>query len=174
LERILAGDEAAMAPLIEAGWPRFGGRARRSVDRDELRQEAISTLLEVARGAGETPEADFVAQAIVRMRRRLATVVRAEGTRRQRSRPLVESDAARAAYQMETRFAQQVESPDLARALRRLPPRQRAIIARIYWEGRSAAEIAAGDGVQTDTIRQLRRQAERTLRRALAGRSRPG
>ena len=185
LERILAGDGPAMDGLIDAAWPRLG-RARLRLDAAELRQEAVAELLAAAREhaatfhpadltASGSPPADdeFARAAIARLKRRLAAVVRAERTRSSRLRPLEPADEERAAYEPRSRVADQVDSPTLGRALARLSPRERAVIARTYWREMTAAEIAEREGLDPETIRQIRRRAEAALREAL-GDKRPG
>jgi RNA polymerase sigma factor (sigma-70 family) len=185
LERVLAGDATAMEGLIDAAWPRLG-RGWLRVDAAELRQEAVAELLAAAREhalmsdprdpavPGASPADDhFARAAIARLKRRLAAVVRAERTRSSRLRPLGPADEERAVYEPSSRVAEQVESPTLGRALARLSPRERAVIARTYWREMTAAEIAEGEGLDPETVRQIRRRAETVLREALGGK-RPG
>jgi RNA polymerase sigma factor (sigma-70 family) len=166
LERVLAGDETAMQGLVTAAWPRLG-RGGQRVDHAELRQEALTELVAVAREQHAGPSGDFAELAVARLKRRMAAVVRAERNRAFRIRPLDPDRDDRAAAEGDTRLSAQVESPTLARALRRLPPRERAVIARVYWQELTAAEIAEREGVDPPAVRKLRRQAEAALRRAL-------
>jgi len=172
LERVLAGDEEAIQPLVAAAWPRLGRRSWASLEHEEMRVEAVGALVEAAHEyqAAPAPGGDFAEFAVARVQRRLAAVLRAERKRRTRLRPLFPSDDERATTELRTRFDQQVESPRLAGALRRLPPRQRAVIARIYWQGLTSAEAAAAEGVGSERVRRLRRAAEAALRRALGAR----
>lgn len=168
LERVLAGDGAAIDELVAAAWPRLG-RGRFRYDSADLRQEAIAELLAVAHEQREQPD-DFARVALARVKRRLAQVVRAERTRSARIRPLAPGDDERVGYEPATRLSEQVESPALGRALRRLSPRERAVIARVYWREMSAAEIARREGVGPLAVAKLRRQAEAALRQALGRR----
>jgi len=172
LERVLAGDEAAMQGLVTAAWPRLG-RGGPGVDHAELRQEAMAELVAVAHEERERPTGDFGELAVARLKRRLAAVVRAERKRAARVRALGPEDDDRGAVEMDTRLTAQVESPALAGALRRLSPRERAVIVRLYWQEMTAVEIAARDGVDPAAVRRLRGRAEAALRQALgAGRKR--
>lgn len=187
VDRVLAGDVAAMERLVQAAWPRLGG-LHRLVEPAELRQEALAELVALARGQLRRPAAgagggaqhdaaaddrEFAELAIVHLRRRMAQVARAAQRRSGRLRSLGPADEERAASELETGLDAQVGSPDLAGALRRLAPRERAVIARVYWQEMTAAEIAARDGVDPAAIRKLRRRAEAELRRMLGPR-RPG
>jgi RNA polymerase sigma factor (sigma-70 family) len=167
LERVLAGDEAAIEPLVVAAWPRLGRRSWQSLAYEEVRVEALEELVEAAHAYRAEPTGDFAEFAVARMQRRLSRLIRAERRRRTRLFPLLPSDDGRAATGMRTRFDDEVESPALANALRRLSPRQRALIARMYWQGLTAGDIAAQDGTGAEAVRRRRRRAEAALRRAL-------
>lgn len=167
LERVLAGDEAAIQPLVAAAWPRLGRRSWHSLAHEEVRVEAIEELVEAAHAYRAAPTGDFAEFAVARMQRRISRLIRAERKRRTRLFPLLPSDDDRAATGMRTRFDDEVESPALANALRRLSPRQRALIVRIYWQGLTAGEVAALDGTGASAVRRRRRAAEAALRRAL-------
>lgn len=52
-----------------------------------------------------------------------------------------------------------------------LTPKQRAVVVARYWYGYSFAEVAGAFGVSVDGVKELRRRAMQTMRRASA---RPG
>src|SRR5437870_4632742 len=116
-ERVLSGDMALITELVEAGWPRFGrGLIGRGVERAELVQEATRAVYEAAR-AFDPREGDFRDVAVDVVRRRLRSVLRRERRRRERLVTLTALDAETiGAPEERDRFADQVESPDLARA----------------------------------------------------------
>lgn len=171
LERVLAGDEAAMQGLLSAAWPRLG-RGGPWVDHAELRQEGLAELVALAHEQRARPSGDFAELAVARLKRRLAAVLRAERRRAVRLRALGPDDDDRRAVELETRLDAQVESAGLAGALRRLSPRERAVIVRIYWQEMGATEIAEREGLHPAAVRRLRGRAEAALRRALGTRGR--
>jgi RNA polymerase sigma factor (sigma-70 family) len=60
-----------------------------------------------------------------------------------------------------------LQAPRLRRALRKLSPRQRAVIVGIYWRQRTARQIAHELGVTRQAANDSRRRAEDILRREL-------
>jgi RNA polymerase sigma-70 factor (sigma-E family) len=61
------------------------------------------------------------------------------------------------------------EHQQVFRALRTLPPRQRAVLVLRYWEQLTEAEIAATLGISTGTVKSSASRAMRTLKRSLEG-----
>jgi RNA polymerase sigma factor (sigma-70 family) len=166
LERVLAGDLPVIRELIAESWPRAGfAFGRVAADREELEQVAAQHLFEAARSytAAAGP---FRPYAVERLRRQLVRFVSRERRRRARFAPL--ETQAEPSAEMRTRVNGEVEDPRLFRALRRLSPRLRALIARIYWDGATNGELAAEEGADPRAIRAARRRAERALRRYLA------
>jgi RNA polymerase sigma factor (sigma-70 family) len=169
-ERILAGDMVLIAELVEAGWPRFGrGPIGRGAEHAELVQEATRAVYEAAR-AFDPREGDFRDVAVDVIRRRVRSLLRR--ARRERGRLVAlnwrDADEIPGTEDRDP-FADQVESPELARALRRLSPRLRALLVRVYWQGRTTTEVAAEQGVSPEALRRARRRAEAMLRRELRG-----
>jgi RNA polymerase sigma factor (sigma-70 family) len=170
--RLLAGDAHLLAELVAASAvglrPSETGHSG-AIDRAELEQEAARALLELA-SSFDPRDGDFRTYAIDHAHRRLARLLRAERRRRSRIFPLDGRDEARLAADPTTRFDAEVENPRLRRALRRLSPRLRALIARIYWDGRTTREIADEQGGSAEATRRMLNRAQARLRALMAPR----
>lgn len=96
---------------------------------------------------------------------RIATNLARDHRRRPESRVMVDSDASLAA--MEARSREDDGQPeshiDLTRAMRKLKPRERALLSLAYVQGWSHAEIAATLGLRTASLKALLWRARRRL-----------
>ena len=169
LERVLAGDADVFAELIADAWPRFGTGllASGALDRGDLEQEAAAVLVETARSF-DPAEGDFRELAVGRVRRHLRSILRAERRRRSHLVRLAGQDVATA--RGADPLAGEVEHPRLVRLLKRMSPRVRAVIARVYWQDASTTDIARAEGRPVESVRQARLRALVLLRQELRSR----
>lgn len=163
-EKVLAGDERVIGELVARAWPRFGMGAG-GLTGEEMRQEACAELVEAARAHDGARDGDFAALAVARARRRMARVLRAERRRRSRLTPLAPDGGpdGRATVPGE-RFGSGWANPRLDRALARLSPRLRAIVALSFGEDASDADIGRRLRASAGAIGRARRRAEAALR----------
>jgi RNA polymerase sigma factor (sigma-70 family) len=168
-ERILAGDRAVIDRLVESSWPALRWAVPGALtDPAELRQAARAELVEIARAYEPARDGDFAAHAGRRLRRLVDRVLRRERRRRDRQIPL---------DQLPEELHPRVPAPPgtpprnrrVRRALRRLPPRLRAVIVRLYYRELTAREIAAQDGTHPDELERAHRRALARMRRDLRG-----
>jgi len=169
------GDRAALAALVESYRPLMASAARSSrpakrlptVDDDDLRQEAAKAFIELVREY----RADLGPAGVYLKRKlawRLANYVRAERRRSGLrcalpSRPPTSARGKPAPAAPGTRLA----GVHLQALLRRLTPRQRAVIHKHHWEDKNTAEVARELGVTLQAVTALRRRAEQALKRGL-------
>jgi RNA polymerase sigma-70 factor (sigma-E family) len=95
----------------------------------------------------------------------------ASAWRRRHVLPLVDADLARLPARADD--VRQIDDQDAVwRALRALPPRQRAVTVLRYYDDLTEAEIAAAMGTSTGTVKSQSARALRRLEVLLAGRTR--
>lgn len=170
LERVESGDPTTLVALTRDSLPRFhiARVGARHVERDDLHQEALAAMMELARlCAGDADR--FAAEVVAHTRRRLESFLRAE---RRRSKAIsasaIESDLWHPRTGAPTR-GEGLANARLERALLTLSPRQRALLVRIYWQEASVETLAAEANVLPGAIQRARRRAEAALRRLLRG-----
>ncbi len=147
-----------------ASFRRQAGRG--VVDADDLRQEARLQTIDLLRDYRPERNGNLEAYLRTKLRWRVANYLRAE-RRRGRAVPLDEETIRHPSAELQTSLHAGFENPRLAGALRRLSPRQRAVIARIYGQERATRQIAAELGVSPQAVTALRRRAEASLKRDL-------
>ena len=159
-------------PVLTATVEGFARRARADgVDMEDLHQEAAEDLLELARGFDPTRGPAFGAYLRSNLRWRLANYLRAE---ERRMGPFEKGVGVEVLDEIAApQPAPPLANPKLARALRHLSPRQRMVVAGIYWQERSVADVAHELGVTRQSVTALRRRAEKVLRDEMAGRDSP-
>jgi len=153
-----APDRAALEALLLDAYPWARSLAlmltRNGFEADDLVQEAMSSFLR------SPPQVLTAATVHVWLR---TTIVR-EATRRRR-RALAELKAlARLFVQPPPVPATGQPSDDMLRALRRLPPRQRAAIVLRYIHDQSEEQIAQTLGIAAGTVKAHLAQARERLR----------
>lgn len=171
LERVESGDPITLATLTRDSLPRFhiARVGARHVERDDLNQEALSAMMELARVCDGDADR-FAAEVVTHTRRRLESFLRAE---RRRSKAIPAS-AIEGGDLWHPRTAASTRGEGLAnaqleRALMTLSPRQRALLVRIYWQEASVEKLAAEANVLPGAIQRARRRAEAQLKRVLRG-----
>ncbi|MCL5025951.1 MAG: sigma-70 family RNA polymerase sigma factor [Chloroflexi bacterium] len=137
------------------------------VDEDDLRQEARAQMIGLLREYQPRLNSNLEAYLHTKLRWRIANYLRAERRRNRLAVPLNEDTMQHPAVELETRLHAGLEHPRLGNALRRLSPRQRAVIARFYGHEQSVRQIAGALGVTPQAVTALRRRAEAALREEL-------
>lgn len=164
---VQAGDRAAFDRLARRWHARLSAHAwRLTGDREAARDAAQAAWVEIARGVGRLrdPRA-FPAWAYRIVTRRCARAV----GRLQADRDLVRAVAREPLVTTD-------EAPDagpdlgrLDRAIRALPPGQRAALALFHFEELSVAETAVALDIPAGTVKTRLMHARRALRAALEG-----
>lgn len=133
------------------------------VDRADLEQEAARQLCELVHDY--EPERGVVLTQYLRvnLRWRVSNYLRAE--RRRAGHLPIEAASVETIVDGSVRFPSDgVLHPRLARALSHLSPRQRGVIAELYWRERSVGEISRELGLSHQRVSAIRRHAEARLR----------
>ena len=134
----------------------------------DLEQEAAQQLCELVRAFDPDRGVNLTTYLQKAVKWRVASFLRAEA-RRAGHLPLESADLSRLADEVAAFRSPERTSPRLARALRQLSPRQRAVIAGLYWRERTAEEMARELGVTQQAVTALRRRAEAAIRKELSG-----
>jgi RNA polymerase sigma factor (sigma-70 family) len=143
---------------------RTGGGA---LDEDDLRQEARIYLIDLLRDFRPELNGNLEAYLRTKLRWRISNYLRSERRRRRLMDPLDLETVPHPTEEMRPRLPTGMDNPRLEAALHRLSPRQRAVIARFYWQERTVREIAREMKVTTQAVTALRRRAEMALREAM-------
>jgi len=162
-----AGDGRAFDALVRRWQSRLTAHAWRLLgNHDQARDAVQEAWSEIARGLGRLQdEKVFPAWAFRIVSRRCARQVRAN----QRSRALGEAVAAAPGEIASEEVYGGREIDRLRRAIRHLPPEQRAAIALFYFEDLSVAEVAVALDTPAGTIKTRLMHARRKLRAELEG-----
>jgi RNA polymerase sigma-70 factor (ECF subfamily) len=179
MARLAAGDRDALAPLVERHYTRLYRIAlsylREREDALDVVQEAfVRTWKGASRWDGSAEAGPWLTRVTVNLA--------IDRWRRNRRRgetftPLAENDRAAA-------LADPLASPDrgvhgreagerLARALRALPERQRAVVVLRHYQDMSLEEIAGTLGLSLGTVKSSLHRALARMRERLAAGSRP-
>ncbi|MBI4614272.1 MAG: sigma-70 family RNA polymerase sigma factor [Planctomycetes bacterium] len=175
LEELLAGDARAWEDLVARTRPLLVRAVRAVLRRGEATEEVVQSvfaalvedgyrLLRSFRG-----ESRFETWLVAVARRRALLFERGEARRERRER------APRPSPEFETPLdaaAGDEERARVAAARERLAPRDRLLLALVYDDGRSAAEVARVLGVAKNSVSPLVGRARERLRKELEGVSR--
>ncbi len=169
------GDGPALRALCDRYWPLAAGviakmvsRRPAGVDVADVEQEAAEQLCEMIRQFDPSRRVNLTTYLQKGLKWRVANYLRAEA-RRAAHLPLAAAPLHQLADEAADSPSLGLDNPRLGRALRRLSPRQRAVIAGFYWRERTTEELSAELGVTPQAVTGLRRRAEGALRRELAG-----
>jgi RNA polymerase sigma factor (sigma-70 family) len=140
-----------------------------SVELSDLQQEAVLAICELIPAFDPDKGVAFPTAAKLAVAYRVRRYVRLEAKRggqgeeqQLKLRSLVE-EAVCGQRSLDPTAA----NPRVRSALRQLTPRQRALIANLYWRDRSPGEIARESNTTVQAVSALRRRAEDELRAAL-------
>lgn len=157
IDEVAAGVDMAVG--ITSSRIRADGELRR-----ELLQEGWVAALEVAPAFDRSVGVSFIDYLRSHLRWRLLNYLRHE-RRRNHSAKLMALENARKGSRRFDPAA--MIGPELRSAIRRLPPRQRSVIAAKYVEGRRTSEIAASLGISRQMVARHLRRARESLRQDL-------
>jgi len=172
LERVAAGDEAA----IELIYQRYGGAcfalARRILDDSQLAEDVVQQVfLALWNGSGYDPRRGAVSTWLLSITHHKAVdSVRKEGNRRKRlasEQALIELAAAGPAPDDEV-WAR-MRAARTRDALKLLPAEQREVVLLAYYGGYTQTEIADLTGLPLGTVKSRTLTAMRRLREHLGG-----
>jgi RNA polymerase sigma factor (sigma-70 family) len=136
------------------------------VERGDVEQEAARALCELALEYDPDRGVPLAAYFKAKLGWRLRHYLRQE-RRRSGHLPLDEIDVEAIPQAVVEMPEPGIASPRVARAIRRLSPRQRAVIAGVFWRERTERELAGELGVSHQAISALKRRAEASLRKQL-------
>jgi RNA polymerase sigma factor (sigma-70 family) len=170
-----AGDSTAQSDVLARLHPLIAGaiaqalrhRLPAGVEPADVEQEAAAQACALIRDYDPRRGASLPVYVGRLLKWRLANYLRAEA-RRAAHAPLEAARLDEIADEAADTPEPCLEAPHLRRALRRLSPRQRAVIAGIYWRERTARQVAAELGVTSQAVNAARRKAEDILRRELS------
>jgi RNA polymerase sigma factor (sigma-70 family) len=160
------GDRKAFG-LLAARWNgKLVSHAWRLLGDGDQAQEAVQEAwVEIVRGLGRlSDERSFPAWAYRIVSRRCAGTVRGEIGRRKLGEALTAEPLP-----MEEAAASEVDLARMRRAIRTLPPEQRAAVALFHLEEMSVAEVAVALDVPAGTVKTRLMHARRKLHAALEG-----
>lgn len=165
----LDGDAVAIAELYRRFKPLLARTLRElrlgPHEADDASQEIVRQFLELVREFSPERQVSFTTYIRSKLRWRIANYLRAERIRRGRMLPLLDANG-KPIIEPSVEFQEPTElsSLHLRRALARLSPKQRAVIARYYWQQRTTQQIARELGLTPPATTALRRRAEAALR----------
>jgi RNA polymerase sigma factor (sigma-70 family) len=168
------GDRAALGVLYERYQPLLGSvaRARRGlpigVEREDVEQESAALLCELVLSFQPERGVPLRGYLKAKLGRRVSHFIRAEA-RRTRHQPLDEATVERLADSTVEMPTPGIANPRVARALRRLSPRQRGVIAGLYWRERTVKELAGELKVSRQAVTAVQLRAESAIRREVLG-----
>jgi RNA polymerase sigma factor (sigma-70 family) len=171
-----SGDGPSRASLWDSCAPIFDEAVRRNrftpatLDPADVAQEAAVIFLRLLTTAEPSPAtgAEFIHRFAGALRWRLRAYVSAERRRLGRTASADESRLERA-LQAKASGASRSGPPgrQIARALERLLPRQRAVVAALYFDDKPVAALARELGVTPQAVTALHRRALARLRKVL-------
>jgi RNA polymerase sigma-70 factor, ECF subfamily len=172
VEQAMRGNHDAFADLVSRAWPKLYGTAGLILGDDGFAQEAVQAAL--IRAWRDLPTLRHPDRFDAWLYRILVNACRDEARQRQRGRQRemgIDSINSPAAHDPSARLA---DRDEMARALARLTPDQRAILTLIYYRDLTVPQAAAAIGVPVGTAKSRLHRAVEALRAALAAERRPG
>jgi RNA polymerase sigma-70 factor (ECF subfamily) len=164
LERLAAGDDAALRALFSRNAPWLAARLRALLPAPDVEDVIQETFLAVWRGARSyRPEGVAPAWIWGIARRQAAMMLRKRGAELRRA-----SEGATGAGDEDPASTASART-DLKAAVSALGPAERDIWQLLYVEDRPVEEVAKRTGVPTGTVKSRSHRARRLLRAALGG-----
>ena len=166
---VRVADRKAFELLVERWDPKLRAHARRLLGDRELAREAVQDAwVEIVRGLNSLrDDAAFHAWAYRIVSRRCARVIAGAQRRRQMAEALATEPAAAEAAPVDR--AEPTDLERMRKAVRELPPEQRATVALFYFEGLSVSETAIAMDIPAGTVKTRLMHARRKLRDTLEG-----
>lgn len=167
-----SGDRDLLADLCDRYRPLIAAVTARyrtlpaGVERSDVEQEAARALCELAMEYEPARGIPLAAYLKAKLGWRVTHYLRQE-QRRAGHLPLDAVDVEAIAGAVVEAPTPGIASPRIARALRSLSPRQRAVIAGIFWRERTEREMARELEVSHQAVAALKRRAEASLRKQL-------
>lgn len=160
---------ATCRPIVAEAVRRSRANPKHTIQPADVAQEASRLFLAKLRG-DECPDAATLLRYLIqKLPNRLSSYLRAERRRLSRQALAEESEIERAmARGRTTPYLGAPPGRKIARALERLSPRQRAVIAGLYFRELKGTELAAELGVTQQRVSALHREALSLLRDALS------
>jgi RNA polymerase sigma factor (sigma-70 family) len=168
-----SGDGSALEALLASYRPLLASVAAEpsylppGIERADVEQEAACAFCQLVLAYDRTRNVPLAAYLKAKLRWRVAHFLRGE-RRRTGHLNLDEVDLDSIEAAIVEMPSPSIVSPRVARAIRRLSPRQRAVIAGLFWRERKASELAVELGVSHQAVASLRRRAEASIRRELS------
>jgi RNA polymerase sigma-70 factor (ECF subfamily) len=160
--RAMDGDRDAFSRLAARHWRRLLALARTIVADLEAEDVVQDGLIKAWSKLRSLREPDAFASWLTRV---VANTAIARARRRRASQPIDGVEAAVEPAPLDDRI-------DVARALRRLAPRQRAVLHLTAVEGMTDSEISDFLGISSSSVRAHRLRGRRRLAELLGGRNR--
>lgn len=157
------------APIVGHALRRYHPPADSPLDRSDVAQEAACFFLETLHRDDCPNGAALVQRLFHQLPSHLSSYLRAE--RRRLGRQILADEPELEKALQRGRVTARPSGPPgrrIARALQRLSPRQRAVIAGIYFAERSRESIAEELGIRANTVSQFHQRALTTLREILS------
>lgn len=174
ITRAKDGDKEAVESLLVRYRPLLLNNVRRLrryiqgdvLSGDDLEQEATKIAIELFREYVPEAAGHFGSYLKQKLRWRLINYVRRERNRMRSSVTLDGDVCDNLVGELRAREGLEVSNPRLRAAMKHLSPKQRSVIFKMYWQERTAQEIASELNVTDESVRALRRRAEERIRKS--------
>jgi RNA polymerase sigma-70 factor (ECF subfamily) len=171
IERMMAGDEAALSTLYDRYSPMLFGMLTRVLKDRQVAEEVLQDLfLQLWRDAGQFDATRGSLPAWLMVIARNRAISRLRGRRDREVMEEEEGDFANT-FASDQNIEDEAAQAELARsvsaALGKLPAEQRQAVELAYFEGMTQSEIAGKTGAPLGTVKTRVRTAMQTLRQIL-------
>ncbi len=176
VRRAQRGSPEAMEQLLKLYTPLVLKETRRfrradkmdlCLSAEDVRQEAALHLIRLVKEFNETSGVHFGSYLKQKLRWRLHNYLRRERRRVLATTGLDSPEVERLAGELDQVTEFDLDNPRLRAAFRQLSPRQRLVLAKMFWQDKTTREIATELGVTPQAVGALHRRALRQLRQKL-------
>jgi RNA polymerase sigma-70 factor, ECF subfamily len=171
IEKMMAGDEAALSALYDRYAPMLFGMLMRVLKDQQAAEEVLQDLfLQLWRNAGKFDPNRGSLPAWLMVIGRNRAISRLRGRRDREVMEEEEGDFAAtfaSPQNIEDEAARNQMARKVSTALEQLPPEQRQAVELAYFEGMTQSEIASKTGIPLGTVKTRVRTAMQTLRQTL-------